>query len=216
MGTYRLRVPASRVVYVPDAQGGLPPGPTYCTYGVHVPASGVGYVPGTLAPQVRARARRAGGGGLALRSARGDARVHRAHAQAARAAQAAPRGPARVADAPAVGLAAGELASEAAGRQHVRCCCDESEARRPPVTSRRPETHSFQEGLSKSFVPAFPPSWTPPHAPSSFALRRSSPACEGRCSARSASAPLMCTRCASRDCHGRGGEGVARERGLFT
>ena len=27
MGTYRLRVPASRVVYVPEAQGGLPPGP---------------------------------------------------------------------------------------------------------------------------------------------------------------------------------------------
>ena len=52
MGTYRLRVPASRVGYVPDAQGGLPPGPTYCTYGVHVPASGVGYVPGTVAPQV--------------------------------------------------------------------------------------------------------------------------------------------------------------------
>ena len=36
MGTYRLRVPASRVGYVPDAHGGLPPGPTYCTYGVHV------------------------------------------------------------------------------------------------------------------------------------------------------------------------------------
>ena len=52
MGTYRLRVPASRVGYVPDAQGGLPPGPTYCTYGVHVPASGVGYVPGTVAPHV--------------------------------------------------------------------------------------------------------------------------------------------------------------------
>ena len=27
MGTYGLRVPASRVGYVPDAQGGLPPGP---------------------------------------------------------------------------------------------------------------------------------------------------------------------------------------------
>ena len=27
MGTYRLRVPASRVGYVPKAQGGLPPGP---------------------------------------------------------------------------------------------------------------------------------------------------------------------------------------------
>ena len=55
MGTYRLRVPASRVVYVPEAQGGLPPGPTYCTYGVHVPASGVGYVPGTVAPQAEAK-----------------------------------------------------------------------------------------------------------------------------------------------------------------
>ena len=55
MGTYRLRVPASRVGYVPDAQGGLPPGPTYCTYGVHVPASGVGYVPRSVAPQVGIR-----------------------------------------------------------------------------------------------------------------------------------------------------------------
>ena len=27
MGTYRLRVPASRVGYVPEAQGGLPPVP---------------------------------------------------------------------------------------------------------------------------------------------------------------------------------------------
>jgi len=27
LGTYRLRVPASRVLYVPEAQGGLPPGP---------------------------------------------------------------------------------------------------------------------------------------------------------------------------------------------
>ena len=27
MGTYRLRIPASRVGYVPEAQGGLPPGP---------------------------------------------------------------------------------------------------------------------------------------------------------------------------------------------
>ena len=52
MGTYRLRVPASRVGYVPEAQGGLPPGTTYCTYWVHVPASGVGYVPRTVAPQV--------------------------------------------------------------------------------------------------------------------------------------------------------------------
>ena len=27
MGTYGLRVPASRIGYVPDAQGGSPPGP---------------------------------------------------------------------------------------------------------------------------------------------------------------------------------------------
>ena len=27
MGTYRRRVPASRVEYLPEAQGGLPPGP---------------------------------------------------------------------------------------------------------------------------------------------------------------------------------------------
>ena len=52
MGTYTLRVPASRVGYVPDAQGGLPQGPTYCTYGVRVPASGVGHVPRTVATQV--------------------------------------------------------------------------------------------------------------------------------------------------------------------
>ena len=50
MGTYRLRVPASRVGYVPDAQGGLSQGPTHCTYWVRVPASGVGYVPRTVAP----------------------------------------------------------------------------------------------------------------------------------------------------------------------
>ena len=41
MRTYRLRVPASRVVYVPEAQGGLPQGPTHCMYWVRVPASGV-------------------------------------------------------------------------------------------------------------------------------------------------------------------------------
>ena len=56
MGTYGLRVPASHVGYVPEAQGGLPPGTTYCTYWVHVPASGVGYVPGTVATQVDAGA----------------------------------------------------------------------------------------------------------------------------------------------------------------
>ena len=52
MGTYRLRVPASRVGYVPEAQGGLPRAPRTCTYGVRVPASGVGYVPRTVPPQV--------------------------------------------------------------------------------------------------------------------------------------------------------------------
>ena len=62
MGTYRLRVPASRVGYVPDAQGGLPPGPTYCTYGVHVPASGVGYVQRTVAPQALYMATATAGG----------------------------------------------------------------------------------------------------------------------------------------------------------
>ena len=40
------------MVYVPDAQGGLPAGPHYCTYWVRVPASAVPYVPRTLAPQV--------------------------------------------------------------------------------------------------------------------------------------------------------------------
>ena len=39
-------------MYVPEAQGGLPPGTTYSTYWVRVPASGVGYVPCTVAPQV--------------------------------------------------------------------------------------------------------------------------------------------------------------------
>jgi len=34
--TYRLRVPASRVRYVPEAQGGLPPGP-HAPYGLRVP-----------------------------------------------------------------------------------------------------------------------------------------------------------------------------------
>ena len=53
MGTYTLRVPASRVGYVPEAQGGLPQGPTYCTCGVRVPASGVGYVQRTVATQVK-------------------------------------------------------------------------------------------------------------------------------------------------------------------
>ena len=61
-------MPASRVGYVPDAQGGLPQGPTYCTYGVRVPASGVGYVPRTVAPQAETipRASPAAGVQLAL------------------------------------------------------------------------------------------------------------------------------------------------------
>ena len=42
LGTYRLRVPASRVGYVPDAQGGLPPGPH-----VHV-LTGYAYQPWAL------------------------------------------------------------------------------------------------------------------------------------------------------------------------
>ena len=41
MGTYGLHVPASRVGYVPEAQGGLPPGPRVLTR----------YVPRTVAPQ---------------------------------------------------------------------------------------------------------------------------------------------------------------------
>ena len=48
---YGLRVPASRVGYAPEAQGGLPPGP-HVLYGVRLPAFGVGYVPGTVATQV--------------------------------------------------------------------------------------------------------------------------------------------------------------------
>ena len=46
--TYGLRVPASCVLYVPEAQGSLP---LYCTSAVRVPASGVPYVPRTVAPQ---------------------------------------------------------------------------------------------------------------------------------------------------------------------
>ena len=45
-------MPASRVGYVPEAQGGLPQGCRYCTYWVHLPASGVGHVPRTVATQV--------------------------------------------------------------------------------------------------------------------------------------------------------------------
>ena len=47
--TYRLRVPASRVRYVPEAQGGLPPGPhvLHVLARVRVPASAVPYARGT-------------------------------------------------------------------------------------------------------------------------------------------------------------------------
>ena len=44
MGTYRLRVPASRVGYR-RRRAACPQGPTYCTYWVRVPASAVPYVP---------------------------------------------------------------------------------------------------------------------------------------------------------------------------
>ena len=33
-------MPASRVLYVPEAQGGLPPSGTHCTYWLRVPATG--------------------------------------------------------------------------------------------------------------------------------------------------------------------------------
>ena len=46
-GTYGLRAPASCVLYVPEAQGSLPQGPTHSTYAVRVPASGVPYAPRT-------------------------------------------------------------------------------------------------------------------------------------------------------------------------
>ena len=43
-------MPAFRVLYVPEAQGGLPPGPP-CGY--WVPASGVRCAPRAVAPQVK-------------------------------------------------------------------------------------------------------------------------------------------------------------------
>ena len=55
MGTYRLRAPASRVLYVPEAQGGLPPGPhVQCVlgYAYRPRALGTYRVPRTVAPQV--------------------------------------------------------------------------------------------------------------------------------------------------------------------
>ena len=51
-GLRTVRVPASCVLHIPEAQGSLPPGPHYCTYAVRVPASGVPYVPCSVAPQV--------------------------------------------------------------------------------------------------------------------------------------------------------------------
>ena len=45
---YGLRVSASCVLYVPEAQGSLPRGAQYGTYAVRVPASGVPYVPRTV------------------------------------------------------------------------------------------------------------------------------------------------------------------------
>ena len=74
MGTYRLRVPASRVVYVPDAQGGLPPRAprtVCCTYWVRVPASAVPYVRTAYCGNPGHRPLRAGHGGWPLRSVRG-------------------------------------------------------------------------------------------------------------------------------------------------
>ena len=44
-GTYGLRAPASCVLYVLEAQGSLPLGPTHGTCAVRVPASGGPYVP---------------------------------------------------------------------------------------------------------------------------------------------------------------------------
>ena len=49
-------MPASCVLYVPEAQGSLPRGATHCTYAVRVPASCVPYVPRTVAPQALKRA----------------------------------------------------------------------------------------------------------------------------------------------------------------
>ena len=51
---YGLRVPFSCVLYVPEAQGRLPPGRLTILYArrTRVPASGVPYVPRTVAPQV--------------------------------------------------------------------------------------------------------------------------------------------------------------------
>ena len=61
MGTYGLRVPASRVGYVPDAQGGLSPGPRVLY--VLGTRSSLGRtaslaVPRTLAPRRHPRLRR--------------------------------------------------------------------------------------------------------------------------------------------------------------
>ena len=49
---YGLRVPASRVGYVPEAQGGLPPGPHLLYVLATRTRLGHRYGPRTLAPQV--------------------------------------------------------------------------------------------------------------------------------------------------------------------
>ena len=48
--TYELRIPASCVLYAPEAQGSLLPGPMHGLYAARVPASGVPCVPRTVAP----------------------------------------------------------------------------------------------------------------------------------------------------------------------
>ena len=71
--TYGLGVPSSYVLYLPEAQGSLPPGAPlahYCTYAVRVQASGVPYVPRTVAPQVLGAQSRAARPGRNRRPAR--------------------------------------------------------------------------------------------------------------------------------------------------
>ena len=56
LSTHELRILASCVLYVPEAQGSLLPdtdteGLKHGTHAVHVPAPGVPYVPRTVAPQ---------------------------------------------------------------------------------------------------------------------------------------------------------------------
>ena len=54
LGTYRLRVPASRVGYVPEAQGGLPPGPRVLYVLGTRTSDGRTVAPRTVAPQAAA------------------------------------------------------------------------------------------------------------------------------------------------------------------